>query len=231
MQKPSFFKQIGFMITKPGKLFDSIKEKPVILLPILIAVIGGLFNGLTAAKAVSGMDITGLPAQAQSMMQGGLLQSMGTLSIITSPIGSVIVLFFNALLFWVLFKIVKGKGSYLQSVSITGVAFYPFMVRDILRYFFADPGLSSYNKAMIETAKTATFGGVFVSVLGTVGIVFLIWVIILMTKGFVKVFEVKAAKAAVLISIIFIVGILIQTGMAYAGYQAILHAPAFNMGG
>lgn len=232
MQKPSFFKQIGFMIAKPGKLFDTIKEKPLILLPVLIAVIGGLFNGFSAAKAVNSMDITSLPVQARNVMQGGLLQSMGTLSIITSPVVSVIALFFNALLFWVLSKILKGKGSYMQSVSMIGIANYPFMIRDILRYFFAEPGLNSYNiKAMTEVAKIITFDGVFLTVLGTVGIIFLIWVLILMTKGFKKVFEVKAVKAAVMISIIFIAGMLIQAGITFAGYQAMLNVPAINMGG
>lgn len=227
MQRPGFLKQLGWMFAKPAKLFEAVKEKPFILLPLFIALIGGLFQGLYAAKSIVGMDAANLPQQAQ-----GILQAMGPLSVIFTVIGGAAALFFNALLFWILFKVFKGKGSYMQAVSIVGFASYPFMFRDMLRYFFAElPANQLDMNALLQAAKQATFGSEFVAVLSVVGIVFVAWTTILMTKGFSRVFEVKASKAALLIVLFFVASILIQTVMALAGQQAILSAPSINMGG
>ena len=227
MQRPGFFTQLGWMFAKPGKLFESIKEKPFILLPIIIALVGGLFTGLYGAKSISGISAAAIPQQAQ-----GVLQAMGPISIVMAVITGAGALFFNGLIFWVLLKIFKGKGSYLQAVSIVGFASYPFMIRDILRYFFADPKVSQLDlTALMQAAKSATFGSSLVAVLGIVGIVFLVWTIVLMTKGFSRVFGVKAGKAVLLIVIFFAASILIQAATTYAGQQAILNAPNIGMGG
>jgi hypothetical protein len=209
------------MIAKPGKLFEAIKEKPFILMPIIIAVIGGLFEGLYSA-ASTGMSISVIPQMKEFM---GII---GPLSVISGVFKGAGALFFNGLIFWILFKIFKGKGSYMQAVSIVGFATYPFVIRDILRYFLAD---TMDLNAMMAAAKTATFGSSLVAVLSIVGIVFLIWTIALMSKGFSRVFEVKTGKAVLLIVIFFAASILIQTGTEFATLQALLKSPNLGLGG
>lgn len=223
MQRPGIFTQLGWMIARPGKLFEAIKEKPFIMVPLLIALIGGLFTGLYSAASTAGMNIPGMPQEAK-----GILEAMGPISVVFGVFKGAGALFFNGLIFWVLFKIFKGKGSYMQAVSIVGFASYPFMIRDILRYFLAD---QMDLNAMMAAAKAATFGSSLIDVLGVVGIVFLIWTIVLMTKGFSRVFELKTGKALLLIVIFFAASILIQTGTTYTAYLTLANTPNLNLGG
>jgi hypothetical protein len=227
MQRPGFFKQLGWMFGKPAKLFDAVKEKPMILLPIIIAVIGGLFTGLYGANSLNGLNLASIPVKMQETMK-----AMGPVTIATGALGGAASLFVNAFIFWILFKILKGKGGYMQSVSIVGFASYPFMLREILRYFFADPQTSQLDMtALLAAAKTATFGGCLMAVLGIVGIVFVVWTAVLIIKGFTRVSEIKASKVVLVIVLFFVVSILLQTITQYATMQALLHAPNINMGG
>ncbi len=219
------------MLFKPRKLFERIKEKPVILLPLAIALLSGLFNGLFSLRGLENLDLSGLPAQSKMVMQIIQGPAAGALTMVFSIIGAAATLFINALILFILFKIVKAKGGYMQAVSLTGTTFYPFMLRDLLRCLFASPA-SQYNTgAILEAGRKAAAGSVIFDVFSEIGIVFLVWVIILAVKGFSDVYEVKASKAAAVITIFFTAGIIIQAVMTFIGYQMMTNAQPFNLGG
>lgn len=199
--RPNIIRQFLWAFIKPKQLYDSIKIKPMLFVPVLITLISGLFIGLKSSSySLDPSMLSQLsPQQADQVTQLMSSSAYTVISVFSQLTSSVFEIFISAVVIYVLIKIFKGKGTFSQTLSLTGFAFAPFMIHSILRFIFSSPADMSQ---MLN--KTMTFFDAIQSFMLSTGIVFIVWVIILMTIGFNRIFK-MSKKRAILSAVTFYV--------------------------
>lgn len=220
-EKISIFKQIWWSIIKPKRLFERIKEKPILGGPLLIMIAGAILISILTINATSNFDYSQLdgmsPAdldRAKNLMDNPLvkgIQFVGTA--ISSIFSFVFSIFLKGIILWLLFKIMKGKGKLMQSVSIVAVSWIPLFFRNILQ---AAVGIGDIAEQMSSLEFSSyTFSQILSMNFAQQGIVFMIWNIVLLIIGYSMVFDISKTKAAIGVIGYWIIGYFISSGFSY----------------
>lgn len=127
--KMNFIQRVFGVIFSPGKVMQSLAQKPRILFALLLTLVIPVAKILAVypmyieysrslmESQYAKMNIEATPA----MIDQALNVSKYTV-LIGGPIGTVAMWFLSALILWVIIKIFKGEGRYKQILSITGYA-------------------------------------------------------------------------------------------------------------
>lgn len=216
--RPNIIKQFLWTFLKPKQLYENVKIKPLLFVPILIALISGLFTGLKSSSYSIDPGMMGQlsPQQAEQISQMMNSGAFVALTVFSQLISEVAGLFISAVIIYLFIKVFKGKGTFAQSVSFTGFAFAPLMVHSILRFLFSAPADMSQ---ILNT--TLTFFGALKNVMFSTGIIFIVWIVILMIIGLNRIFEMPKKRAAACALTYYILNIIFSAVISLISVNSI----------
>lgn len=211
------------IIWSPVKTMEAIKDKPNILVPMIIAPILPLLYYLIFWNQFIASTILQLEAQFEMMGQT-LTQEMLDLQLtmmkFTAPIGTVVGIYlgsaFVAFIYWLVLKIVKSKVTYKQMFSVvihaSIISSLLFGVHMIATLIFGETNLAIPMTSLASLLPSA-LEGTFIYYLTMSIEVITIWQAVVIYYGIVNVGEVKEKKAAAICIIIFILSALLGAGL------------------
>lgn len=227
--RPNIVQQCYWIIIKPHVLFRHVKEKPMILLPILLMILAGIITGIMAFQVSKAIDLSQLssisPQQAEltkQMMQNPI---MGAVTVMSTIAVSVFGLFFKALILWGVLYMLGGRGKYLQSVSVVGLAWLPLFARNILQAFTS--GSTSANQALSAIVNTS-FIDLLKSTIMKESVVFILLNIILLVIGYSIVFKISKVKVALTVVLYWLIGLVFVVGTGWISLQSINKLKGFT---
>jgi hypothetical protein len=225
-QSPNIFKQILWIIIKPKLIFEKLKDKPSILIPIVLMIIAGIIVGISTSQVAGNIDYSGLQnippdqaAQVSDMMKSPIMTAlMGIMGSIATIGKNIAGLFLKALIMWGLVYIFGGRGSYMQSASIVGFSWFPLFIRDIIQTIVGtgvniNEQLQSFNPVDVNFINFIKLN------FGQQGILFVVWNMVLLTIGYSIVFNTSKLKTGFISAIYWIAGFFISSGIGWFTLQ------------
>jgi hypothetical protein len=225
-KRPNLLEQLLWSVIRPKKLFEAVREKPMITLPILLIVISGIGAGIAGYKAVGAIDYSQLgnipPQQAEAMkdmMSSPALAMLGGVSAAFGQIfGNLAGLFIKALIMWGIIRMLGGKGDYLRSVSVVGLSWIPLFIRNCIQAVVGANVDINRELAAMDLANF-NFMNLLSSSFMNEGIVFIIWNIILLGIGYSIVFGVSRVKTIITAFLYWLVSFLLAVGWGWGALQ------------
>lgn len=227
-QNPNIFKQILWIIIKPKLIFEKLKDKPSILIPIVLMIIAGIIVGISTSKVAGNIDYSDLQnippdqaAQVSDMMKSPIMTAlMGIMGSIGTIGKNIAGLFFKALIMWGLVYIFGGRGSYMQSASVVGFSWLPLFIRDIIQTAVGvgtniniSEQLQSFNPADVNFINFIALN------FAQQGILFVLWNMVLLTIGYSIVFNTSKLKTGFISAIYWIAGFFLSSGIGWFTLQ------------
>ena len=210
----TFFQRITGVIFTPGRLMADLEQKPRVLFGIILTLIVPMISIFAAFPMFkeyfrNATEATLAATNQANQMTPEMLDSYVDVMAIASPfLGSVsigVVLLVEALVVWVVFKLLKGQGTfkhYLSIFSYTSVisllATIPFIIVTQLTGSYADVSYTSLA-ALIPEMK-----GSFIYGMAKSFDVFNIWMYIVISIGIVTVSKLSKKKVYIIIACTFI---------------------------
>lgn len=225
----SSFGRLVAVLLSPEQTFEAIRERPTVLLALVVLVILSLASGLLLTQKMD-MDEVVREAIAQGGRQvseeqieqgvemqekfGWLFAILG--SVVFLPAGYLLV----ALVLWVVFKLLGGELPYKSSLSTTVHAMMPTAVAGLISL----PIILTRSEVSYDDIKT---GSVLASNLGVLAgeetgtavrtllasvDLFSLWTVALLAVGFAVVARTSRATAGFTVGGLWVVWVLIKVG-------------------
>ena len=219
--KMSFIKRVFGVVCFPGKVMQSLEQKPRVLFGILMTALAPL--ALILATLPMYMEFTrGLLQATYAKMNLEITEQQleQTLSIsqysaiIGGPIAAVVMLLIYALVIWGIVKIFKGQGKFKQFLSVTGYAAVISVISTIVSIIttritgvFSDVSFTSIASLIPEMKGSFIYG------MSKMIEVFSIWQYVVIAIGVTTVSKLSKKKVYIFIACIFVV-LAIYSGIA-----------------
>jgi hypothetical protein len=209
--KMSFIKRVIGVVCYPGKVMQSLKQKPRVLFGILLTAITTLVavlaiypmfmefleNNLTSTYAAMNVEV--------SDQQMDMVLSISKFSaFVFGPIFALILMMLEALYLWVASKILKGQGSFKQILSVTGYSAVIAAIASIVSIIYtwivgtySDVSLTSLASLLPSMKGTFLFGALRVVE------VFTIWQFVVIGIGYKTITKLSNKKVFIVIALIF----------------------------
>ena len=193
------------ILLRPEEYFRSYSlEEKGWRLPLLVVLCVGIFAGIGAWLA-SSMVLPLLPPEARSM--GPLLGIIGFLSAI---IGTFLFWILYALVFYILSHILKGSGSFKETLAVVGIGYLPQVFGTLLTTIIMAVYLPTIRITSIAGIEDAMGSSPMVMMSGILGLIFLLWSANIWIFGVAKVRSLEKKQA------IFVVGLPVFLYLIYA---------------
>ncbi len=229
VKQPGFFKRLLWIFTSPGKLMESLAERPRILfwmifgslpMAILYVVRMPLYKD-TLRKAILaqseiyeayGMEMT------PEMVEAALPTSVIT-GIISMPFATIIGFLLTALIFFIILKLMNGQGKYKAYLSVTVHANIITVLYTLLLIPISHITGSLHENAPLTSLASLVpldmEGTPLYAILANIDI-FRIWYYVLLAIGFCAVSRLKEKKVYIVTAVIFLVGLVITVARTLA---------------
>ncbi len=212
------------IIIAPTSTFESIKEKPNFLVPMIVIWVVTLvatylmkdFKDQLVDIALAAQGVSADQAAASKDMMSGFTTAAMYIGIVVAPLGAM----FKGAISHLLSILFSGKGSFGSTVSLVLNAYLIQMLGTIISLPFimiTQNGAFSFSAALL--LPIAKFGTPLYTTLSTLNI-FTIWYLVVSVMGMKKVHEVSTWKAAVMALAPFIVMI------AFSWINVLMGAPS-----
>ena len=230
MESSSFGRLVGALFA-PVKTFESIRERPTWLVPLLALMVLAITVSLVATPKVDWEDVitTQMEKSGQDVSDAQVDQIVGfyekwgvAFSIGTTVIGYPIAFLVFAGVFFVTYKVLGSDLGFPASLSTVLYSFSPFALSLVLSLpvvlFANEIGHEQIQSGSFLSSNLAAFAGEDVSPVTNAFLssidFFSIWVVILLAVGFSIVAKVSRVQAGVVALIYWVVWIAIKLGFA-----------------
>lgn len=211
--KMSFIKRVLGVICFPGKVMQSLEQKPRVLFGLLLTALVPLV--LILATFPMYMEFTrgllqatyakmNLEVTVQQLEQALSFSQYSAL--IGGPIAAVAMLLVKALVIWAIIKIFKGQGKYKQILSVTGYAAVISVLSTIVSIIttrltgvFSDVSFTSIASLIPEMKGSFIYG------MAKMLEVFYIWQYAVIAIGLTAVSKLSKKKVYIIVACIFAV--------------------------
>ena len=171
------------LILKPGRYFESIKDKKVnLILPGIILILIGILDSLSTIYAIDGISVFQLPS--------GIIPIIKFIyNIIISNFAFYLLVLLQTFLFPLIIKKLGGihRGRRF-SFYIIGISSFPLLIQGIMHFVFpATLWWQYFEHKVIFYFLSYSFLNVFN-----------IWSVLLLIIGFAKIYDVSYKKASIL---------------------------------
>jgi hypothetical protein len=211
--KMNFIKRVLGVICFPGKVMQSLEQKPRVLFGLLLTALAPLVLMLSifpmymeytrgllqATYAKMNLEVT-----AQQFEQALSFSQYSAL--IGGPIAAVAMLLVKALVIWAIIKIFKGQGKYKQILSISGYAAVISLLATIVSIItarvtgvFSDVSFTSIASLLPEMKGSFIYG------MAKMIEVFSIWQYAVIAIGITAVSKLSKKKVYIIVACIFAV--------------------------
>lgn len=213
----NLWEQLIGIILRPKEVFAFLKSKTALLVPIIMMIIGTAYESIAGVLSQKGNSTAELQELLKTVPPEEAAQIEKIANAVTSPggiavmvllaiLGVFIVWLIKAGILHVISKIFGGKGSFVQSLNIVGIAWIAFFGQAIFQ--------GTYTLATGEIAVNGT--GLLDAFLATTDL-FVIWNMVLLVIGFSFIHEISKGKAAVGVVGIWVIGLLLAIGGVMLG--------------
>jgi hypothetical protein len=208
----SFGEKIKCFFINPSKLFASIKEKPIYIVPFIIAVVVAIFNVVitfTLGKEAMIESVTeslkGNPA-ADTAINIATSPAMMVIGVITGSAGVLIGIVISALIYWAFAKLFKGEIKITEMISVSAVCYITTAIGSLIKTLY----LLIANNPIVASTKvaSATFTDILINSVN----IFTIWKMVLLVFGISVVANLSKKKAIAVVLIVFTLGVLFSYG-------------------
>lgn len=208
----NFFKRVIGIIFSPGKVMQSLEQKPRVLFGLLITALTPLIMILLTLPMYMEysrklLEVTyanmNIEMTAQQMEQA--VKFSQYIALFGGPVSAVIMLLLEALVVWGIVKILKGEGRYKQFLSILGYANVISALSTItlilvVRFTgtFTDVSYTSVASLLPNMKGSFLFG--FAKLIE----VFTIWMFVVMAIGINTISRLSKKKVFIIVACIFV---------------------------
>lgn len=223
-EAPGFLKRLLWVFTSPGKLMASLAERPKVLLTLILAAIpldllyylqmplfkDFLRNTMIQQSQSSYMQSLGVEMTPEMIEAQLPTQIIATL--ITTPLGAVIMLLVSALICFAIFRIMGGEGkfkAYLSVVSHANVitVLYTLLLIPIT-YITGTLNLGSSITSLSTLVSKDAVSPILYSILNSIDL-FSIWYYIVAAIGMAAVSKLKKRNVYIVVAVLFVISTII----------------------
>ncbi|WP_244648227.1 Yip1 family protein [Ruminiclostridium herbifermentans] len=209
--KMSFIKRVIGVICFPGKVMQSLEQKPRVLFGILLTALVPLVMILSTlpmymeyTRGVLESTYAKMNIEITEQQLEQTLSISQYSSIIGGPIGAVIMLLIYALVIWSIIKIFKGEGKFKQVLSVIGYATVISALSTIVTIIttrltgvFSDVSFTSIASLIPEMKGSFIYG------MSKMIEVFTIWQYAVIAIGITTVSKLSKKKVYIIVACIF----------------------------
>ncbi len=209
--KMSFIKRVIGVICFPGKVMQSLEQKPRVLFGILLTALAPIILVLatfpmymeyTRGLLQTTYDRMNLEVTAQQLEQALTISQYS--AFIGGPIVAIVYLLLTALVIWAIVKIFKGQGKYKQILSVAGYAAVISVLATIVNIIttnvtgvFTDVSFTSIASLLPEMKGSFIYG------VAKMIEVFTIWQYAVIAIGVTAVSKLSKKKVYIIVACIF----------------------------
>lgn len=164
-------------------------------LPLVVVLCIGLLAGISGWFA-SSMVLPLLPPEARSM--GPLIGIIGFLSAL---IGTFLFWIFYALVFYILSYLLKGAGSFKETLAAVGIGYLPQVFGTLLTTIIMAVYLPTIRITSIAGIEDAMRSSPMVMMSGILGLIFLLWSANIWILGIAKVRSLEKKQAILVVGL------------------------------
>lgn len=228
-KQPGFFKRLLWVFTSPGKLMESLAEKPRVLfwmifgslpMAILYIVRMPLHKDMLRKASMSQMDLYeayGIEMTPE-MVEASLPTAVIT-NLIATPVTVFVGLVLTALIFFAIFKLMSGQGKYKAYLSVVVHANIINTLYTLLLIPISYLTNSFHENAQLTSLATLApldmIGTPFGAFLASIDI-FKIWYYVVLAIGFCAVSKLKKKHVYIVTGVVFLAGVIISVLSAVA---------------
>ena len=184
------------ILLRPEEYFRSYAlEEKGWKLPFLVVLCVGILAGI-AAWLASSMVLPFLPPEARSM--GPLIGIIGFLSAV---IGTYLFWIFYALVFYILSYLLKGSGSFKETLAVVGIGYLPQVFGTLLTTIIMAVYLPTIRITSLAGIEDAMRFSPMVMMSGFLGLVFLLWSANIWIFGMAKVRSLEKKQAILVVGL------------------------------
>lgn len=231
MYESSFSRLFGVFVS-PERTFQSVRERPAWVLPLVLMVVLGLGLGLVVHERTDYREVTERALEARNVDMTATevddvvaqQESLSGIFIWLSPIFIVFMFLLGALYFWVGCKLVGSELSFGQSFATYVYGSLPTGVMMLLAIPVVWVGgtlsyerLTTRNFLASNLGFLAPEGDVLVGALLTGIDFFVLWSTVLLAIGYRVVARVSRTTAITLVTIFFLLGLALRMAGAWLG--------------
>ena len=223
IEKPGFLKRILWVLTSPGKLMESLAEKPRVLFGLILSALSmdvlyltrmPLYKDFLRSSTLATADyVESLTGQVMtSEMIESSIPAAAIQGLIFTPITWVIMLLFITLIFFAILKIMGGQGKFKAYLSVTGYSYViPALYIILLIPVSFVTGSIHQDSPLTSLATLASpdMQGTFLNGMLKGIDIFSIWSYAVMAIGFTAVSKLKKTYVYGVVGIIFLIGLII----------------------
>lgn len=223
-ETPGFLKRLLWVFTSPGKLMASLAQRPKVLLTLILAAIpldllyylqmplfkDFLRNTMIQQSESSYMQSLGVEMTPEMIEAQLPTQIIATL--ITTPLGAIIMLLVSALICFAIFRIMGGEGkfkAYLSVVSHANVitVLYTLLLIPIT-YITGTLNLTSSITSLSTLVSKDAVSPMLYSILNSLDL-FSIWYYIVAAIGMTAVSKLKKKNVYIVVAVLFVISTII----------------------
>jgi hypothetical protein len=230
VKKMNIFQRIIGIILSPGKVMDSLAEKPRVIFPLIMIAVAQLafylvrlplyqdfLRQATGASSAMVESLTGTKMTPE-MIELGVNRGTQQIYYMT-PISALFMWLVISVVFFAIFKIAGGQGKFKAYLSVTGYAYIISVLYLILALavsFFTNSlhllmPLTSLGNLLPESMKGNFLYGVVKGI-----DIFAIWYYAVIAIGLTSVSGFKKRTVYAIVAVVFVVGLLIAGGSELA---------------
>lgn len=204
------------IILEPGKQFDRIRERPVIMVPLLVVL---LLMGLASVATVEPMlQLPEMQTQMEMIGEDLFRYSLYLMTPVSTILMVLISILFTAFCHWLLTLLFQGSARFRQIFSLNAhLGVFGILAIAVYAVFLWVVGVSestaAYPTSLGALIPASGFGG---GVLAGIE-VFAIWQLIVRAWGLSAISRISSGKAWVTALVPFVIVLLVTAGIAAVG--------------
>jgi hypothetical protein len=217
-EKPNTFERIIGVLSSPGSTFESIVQRPNILVPLLIFVVISIAGSIAVATKVdfavmAREAIEANPNIPADKAEGaiGVTKGIMKVTMYASPLLTVLILLITAGICLLGFKMFGGEGTFEQAMSVTTYAWFPRLIRGVLGVIvmFVKSNLTLYdlqnpvmsNLGFLFDPKTQQVG----YAIGSAIDIFNLWSLVLLIIGLATMSRLSRVRSAAIVIVLWVI--------------------------
>ncbi len=207
------------LLVNPRAFFDGMfsEEKPDLKIPVAIVVVIALVSGVTA------MTVSSVTAQLMPAELEGMGTIMGAVGFIAAFIGAFLMWVIWAGLFHGISALRSGKGSFNNTLAVTGYGMVPQIISGIIGGVFSWWYFSGVtvpvvtDPLQIQAVVTDMMATPELMMVSVIGIIFLLWSANIWIFGLMEARRISVKDAAISV-LIPVIGYIIFSLWQYVGF-------------
>ncbi len=206
------------LLVNPRAFFDGMfsEEKPDLKIPVVIVVVLALLSGVTA------MTVSSVTAQLMPEL-AGMGTIMGAVGFIAAFIGAFLMWIIWAALFHGISALRGGKGSFNNTLAVTGYGMAPQIISGIISavvswWYFSNVTLPVVTDPLqIQAVVTGMMAAPELMMVSVIGIIFLVWSANICIFGLMEARRIGVKDAAISV-LIPVIGYIIFSLWQFVGF-------------